>query len=66
MGMNKDIAVSNGSSCNSSLIQPSHVLLALGLSNQEAMSSIRVSLGRGSEISDVDIFIDRINTFINL
>lgn len=66
MGMNKDIAVSNGSSCNSSLIQPSHVLLALGLSNQEAMSSIRVSLGRGSEISDVDIFIDRISTFINL
>lgn len=64
IGMNKDIAVSNGSACNSSLIQPSHVLLAMGLSNDNAMSSIRISLGKENTKEDIKIFLERIHNFI--
>lgn len=66
IGMNPDIAVSNGSSCNASLIQPSHVLLAMGLTNEQAMASIRISFGKNTTVEDFDILIDRINQFINL
>lgn len=65
IGMNKDIAVSNGSACTSSLIQPSHVLLAMGLSNEEAMSSIRISLGKDNCIEDLKCFISKVRNFIN-
>ena len=42
------IAVARGSACNSALIQPSHVLKAMGLHDKDAENSIRVSLGRNS------------------
>ncbi|KQS91732.1 cysteine desulfurase family protein [Chryseobacterium sp. Leaf394] len=64
IGMNKDVAVSNGSACNSAIIQPSHVLLAMGLSNDNAMSSIRISLGKENTMEDIEIFLERIHNFI--
>lgn len=64
IGMNKDIAVSNGSACNSALIEPSHVLLAMGLSNDNAMSSIRISLGKDNKIEEIESFLERIYNFI--
>lgn len=42
------IAVAQGSACNSALVQPSHVLKAMGLNGKKAENSIRVSLGRNS------------------
>lgn len=65
IGINKDIAVSNGSACNSALIQPSHVLLAMGLSNNDAMNSLRISLGKHNTKKDIDLLLQRIKNFIN-
>jgi cysteine desulfurase len=48
-----DIAASTGSACSSAMPQPSHVLLAMGLTVEEAASSIRFSLGRFTSEDDV-------------
>ena len=48
------VAVSTGSACASGSLDPSHVLLATGLSAEQAHGSIRISLGRGNTMADVD------------
>lgn len=65
IGINNDIAVSNGSACNSALVQPSHVLLAMGLSNDDAMNSLRISIGKDNTKEDVQLLIQRIKNFIS-
>ena len=47
------IAVSNGSACTAASIDPSHVLLAMGLTETEAFSCLRFSLGRFTTEADV-------------
>jgi cysteine desulfurase len=49
-----DVALSSGSACSTASPAPSHVLLAIGLSEQEAKSSIRIGLGRGTTPEEVD------------
>jgi len=49
----KGIAVSTGSACSSKSLEPSHVLMALGLSEEEAHTSLRVTLGRGTKEQDI-------------
>jgi cysteine desulfurase len=55
-----DVAVSSGSACSTAKPEPSHVLLALGLSKTEAGSSIRIGLGRPTTQGDVDRAAERI------
>lgn len=52
------IAVSTGSACQSGALDPSHVLLALGLDPKTADGSIRFSFGRASTDADVDAALD--------
>lgn len=50
-------AVSNGSACSSGRVEPSHVLKAMGKSDAEATSALRISLGWQTEEKDIDAFI---------
>ncbi len=56
MGL-KDLAVSSGSACTSASLEPSHVLRALGRSDELAHSSLRLSLGRYTTAEDIDTAI---------
>ncbi len=55
-----DIALATGSACSSALPEPSHVLLAMGLSEIEAYASIRISLGRSTTEKDVFFAAEKI------
>lgn len=46
IGRMKNVAVSNGSACTAAIIEPSHVLIAMGLTDDDAFASIRFSLGK--------------------
>jgi len=49
----KKIAVATGSACSSKKLKPSHVLLALGLTHEESHGSLRFTLGRQTEDSEI-------------
>lgn len=53
----KGIACSTGSACSSKSLEPSHVLLAIGLSPELSHSSLRVSLGKYTKEKEVDFFL---------
>jgi len=52
------IAVSTGSACSEGNVEPSHVLLAMGQSNTEAISSLRLSIGRFTTNEDIERFLE--------
>ncbi len=60
------IKIGVGSACNSKSIEPSHVLKAIGLSDEEAMKSIRFSLPEDVEYRDIDYVINEIGKCIKL
>jgi len=51
-------AVSSGSACSSGKVQPSHVLLAMGVAGELAKGALRVSLGLGNTDRDIDAFCE--------
>jgi cysteine desulfurase NifS len=54
----RGICASSGSACTSGSLEPSHVLLAMGLSPEEANGSIRFSLGKQTTDEQIDIVLD--------
>jgi len=57
LDMNR-VGVSSGSACTTGSLDPSHVLLAMGIPAELAHGSLRISLGRDNTETDVDYFVD--------
>jgi cysteine desulfurase len=56
----RGFAISSGSACSSGAVEPSHVLRAIGLSDAQARSSVRISLGASNTVEQVDALIDAV------
>lgn len=54
----RGFAISSGSACSSGAVEPSHVLTAMGLSPEQARSTLRVSLGRANTEPQVDALVE--------
>lgn len=59
------ICASAGAACTSSGTKPSHVLLAMGLDERGALSSIRFSLGRDNTAAEIDMLLDILPGIVN-
>jgi len=60
----KGIAVSTGSACTSGSLEPSHVLLAMGIPHEVAHGSIRLTLGMDNTEEDVNYFLDAMGPIV--
>jgi cysteine desulfurase len=56
----RGFAVSSGAACSSGVTEPSHVLIAIGLTREQARSSLRFSLGRSNTAEQVDALIEAV------
>lgn len=56
-----ELAVSSGAACTSAIAEPSHVLKAIGVENEVAKNTIRISIGRFTTLEEINFAIERIN-----
>jgi len=61
----KGVAASTGSACSSTSLEPSHVLMSIGLRPEEAHGSLRLTLGRENTQEDVDYVISVLPDIVN-
>jgi cysteine desulfurase len=61
----RGIYAASGSACSEASEEPSHVLSAIGLSETEAKSSVRFSLGRQTSKKDIDYVLECLNQLLN-
>lgn len=60
----RGIAASSGSACTSGSLDPSHVLLAIGLPHEIAHGSLRMTLGRCTTMEDIDYVVDSLKSIV--
>lgn len=65
MMLKGNIAISTGSACTSASVEPSHVLMALGVDEEAAHSSLRLSLGRFTTAEEIDYAVEQIIGAVN-
>jgi len=61
----RGICASSGSACSSTSLEPSHVLLAIGLPHEVAHGSVRLSLGEDTTQEDVDNIVENLTQVVN-
>lgn len=66
IGRMKNIAISNGSACSSAIVEPSHVLKAMGLSDDDSFASLRFSIGKFNTEEDIAHVIQKIKSLTHL
>ncbi len=59
------ICCSNGSACSSGAVEPSHVLLALGMVTPTAKSSLRFSIGKSNTLEEIDYTIEKLDMVVH-
>ena len=59
------IAASSGAACTTGSLEPSHVLLAIGLTRDVAQGSLRLTLGRGTTDADVDTVLEELPAIVS-
>ncbi|MBR1676259.1 MAG: cysteine desulfurase [Clostridia bacterium] len=59
------IAVSSGSACSSGSLEPSHVLLAIGIPEEVAHGSIRFTFGKENTMEEVNYTVDKLKEIVN-
>ena len=64
MGL-KSVAVSTGSACDSESVKASHVLVAMGIPNELAVTAVRFGLGRYNTAEEVDVVADEVIKVVN-
>jgi cysteine desulfurase len=60
----KDIYVSSGSACSSGSIDPSHVLLAIGRSREDAYGAVRMTISESTTREQADVVIDEVKAIV--
>lgn len=64
IGRMENIAVSNGSACSAAIVKPSHVLKAMGLEDDDALGSLRFSLGKFNTKKDINTVVQKLKEII--
>jgi len=63
--VSKKIAISAGSACTTQMVEPSHVLMALGLDEEQAHSAIRIGCSRFNTDEEIKVATDEIYSAIS-
>jgi len=59
------VYASSGSACTSGSLEPSHVLLAMGIPARDALGSLRLTVGKGTSLADVDAALEVVAESVN-
>jgi cysteine desulfurase len=59
------VYISTGSACNEGISEPSHVLKVIGLSDEDALNSVRITISYQNTEEEIDTAVDIITSLVN-